>query len=106
MTAADLVMIWLEERGYNPTDIWCISGRLRWVRPPKGPGFYIWFKDDNISLIVSQRMDVYTDMNSKTYNIGDPDLFEYLGKYFPYDTRNHKTRSTDQRLDSSTSDPK
>lgn len=104
MTAADLVFLWLQERGYSLTDILCISGKLRWVRPPKGPGLYLWFKEDNISLVVSQKVDVNTDMNSRTYNIGDPDLFEYLGKYFPHDTRNYKAGTFDRGLDSSSSD--
>lgn len=104
MNAADLVELWLRERGYGLHDYWCISGRLRWVRPPKGPGLYLWFKEDNISLVVSQNMDVYTDMNSKTYSIGDPDLFEYLGRYFPHDTRHNKACAPDQGLDRSASD--
>jgi len=106
MTAADLVKIWLEDRGYNlGTEYLCISGRLHWVRPPRGPGVFLWFKDDNTSLVVSQNIDVHTDMQAKTYNIGDPELFEHLGGYFPHDTRYRSTR-TDGRVDHKPSDPK
>ena len=91
MTAADLVKIWLEDRGYNlGTEYLCISGKLHWVRPPRGPGVFLWFKDEN-TIIVSHNIDVYSDMEAKTYNVGDPELFDYLGGYFPNDTRNRTT---------------
>jgi hypothetical protein len=95
MTAAGLIQFWLQERGYSLTNIWCISGRLHWVRPPKGPGLYLWYEENNTYVIVSQNIDVYTDMTAKTYNISDPNLFEHLGKYFPYDNRNYKAAASD-----------
>lgn len=99
MTAADLLLCWLQERGYSQHDIWCVSGKLQWIRPPKGPALFIWFKEDNTHLVVSQNMDIYADMHAKTFNIGDPELFKYLEQYFPYDTRNNSARTTSQGLD-------
>lgn len=55
MKAADLLVLWLEERGYGKHDIWRVNGKLYWIRPPRGSGFFMWFKEDNTHLVVSQK---------------------------------------------------